>query len=286
MFRLKNWQYICGAIGILFILTSLLADTQLYPYFYKAYTEGRARSVQHLLVEKQKEAENYLISVAKIPSFELPNAFNKLYDESNRNNILLYIRRLDGRYVFYTSNSVFPETVLISPADSELQHLANGYYFQVNIAAHGLIYIALIPVQYQYAIENQYLKNCIPFLKNNDDFDLTKNRSEGYPIYDSGNRYLFSLLPKMIIDPLSWIIILYISGLVLFFFFFGTLISRLVKKQERLWATVIFLSLNALFLVLWKVVRLPDALYRLSLFSSHYYGSSSFFSSLGDLLFF
>ena len=286
MFRLKNWQYICGAIGILFILVSLLSDTQLYPYFYKAYTEGRAKSVQHLLVEKQKEAEKYLISVVKIPPNELPNAFNKLYDESSKNHILLYIRRLDGRYVFYTTNSVFPETVLISPTDSELQHLANGYYFQSNIAANGLVYIALIPVQYQYAIENQYLKNRIPFLKNNDDFNLTKNQAQGYPIYDSGNRYLFSLQPKTIIDPLGWIIGLYILGLILFFICIGTIISILVKKHERLWATVLFLTMNALFLVLWKVVRLPGTLYSLPLFSSHYYGSSSFFSSLGDLLFF
>ncbi len=286
MFRLKNWQYICGAIGVLCILASLLSDTQLYPYFYKNYTEGQSKSVQHLLVEKQKEAENYLISVAKIPPNELPKAFNKLYDESSKNHILLYIKRLDGRYFFYASNSVLPETVLISPADSELQHLANGYYFQSNIAANGLVYIALIPVQYKYAIENQYLKNRIALLKNNDDFNLSKNQAQGYPIYDSENRYLFSLLPKTIIDPLYWIIMLYITGLILFFVCLGTIISELVKRHERLWATVLFLTLNALFLVLWKVVRLPDSLYRLPLFSPHYYGSSSFFSSLGDLLFF
>src|SRR6185437_13764476 len=168
MFSLKNRSYIFGIIGIICIAISLLSDTWLYPYFYRTYTESHANSVQRLIIKKQKEAENFLLSVAKIPPGQLPGAFKSLNDESNKNHILLYIRRIDGGFIYYSSNSVFPQTLLISPADSEVQRLSNGYYFQSNISANGLIYITLVPIQYQYAIENQYLQNYIPSLKNND----------------------------------------------------------------------------------------------------------------------
>jgi len=286
MFRLNNWKYIVGGIGIIFITISLLCDTWLYPYLYQSYTSGRAEKVQKLLVEKQKEAEEYLESVIKIPLPELPQAFQKLHEESDKNHVLLYIKRIDGGFIYYSTNSVFPGAILTSPADSEVQHLSNGYYFQSNIAANGLVYISLVPIQYQYAIENQYLKNYIPFLKNNDDFDISKNQQQGFPIYDSAHRYLFSLSPKTAIEPFAWIAILYLVGFAFIFAASSQLISGLFGRRKKLLAMGLFVSVSAFFIYMWKIARLPDNLYRMPLFSPHYYGSSSFFSSLGDLLFF
>ncbi len=286
MYRLKNWQYISGAIGILFIVISLLSDTWLYPYFYKEYAKGKAESVQKSLLQKQKTAQGLLQTIAAIPINRLQPAFDKIHNEGSDNHILLYIKRLDGGFVFYSNNLVFPQTILFSAADSELQHLPNGYYLQDNIISNGLIYISLVPVQFHYAIENQYLKNHLPFLKNNDDFILSKNPAQGYPIYNITHRYIFSLSPKEVIDPFDWIGYLFLGGLVLVIAFCVKTISDLLNQGKKIWAASVFLFANALFLYVWKIARIPDNMYRWPLFSSHYYGSTAFFSSLGDLFFF
>ncbi len=283
---LKKWQYISGIVGILLLVISLLSDTWLYPNISQAYAKSQAKHVQHSLLEKQKEADNLLQTVAAIPLNKLQSSYNQLYDNSNSAHILLYIKRIDGGFVYYSSNSVFPQTVVFSATDSELQHLPNGYYLQNNLLANGLIYIALVPVQYQYTIENEYLKNTIPFLKTNNDFTLSRNQKQGYPVYDLSHRYLFSLSAKTALEPFGWIALLFIAGLVLFFTFCSKVISDLITHQKKLWASSIYLFANAFFIYSWKIVRLPDNLYRFPIFSSHYYGSSAFFSSLGDLLIF
>jgi len=286
MRRLIQKQYIFGVLGILCILISLLADNWLRPALYKSYTSESSELVQHAVIAKEKEADSFLIKASKITPVKLPNAFEKLYDESKQHHILFYITRIDGTIIYYSNNSVFPTRILISPLDSELQHLPNGYYLQKNIAANGLIYVELIPVKYEYAFENQYLKNYIPFLKDNNDFTILKSAGSGFPIYNSSHHYLFSLLPNKTVEPFNWIIYLFVIGFILLLFFVDQRISSLLSKRRNLYGLIVFAAFNALFVFFWKITRWPSDLYRWPIFSSHYYGSSSLFSSLGDILFF
>ena len=286
MLILKKWQNLIGLAGILFISISLLSDTWLYPFLYNQYIKNQAENVQHALLEKQKEADNLLQSAAAIPKNKLASGFNNLNDACRKAHILLYIKRIDGGFIYYSTNSVFPQNIVFSATDSELQHLPNGYYLQNNLMINGLIYIALVPVQYKYAIENDYLKNNIPFLKNDNDFSLSRNEKQGFPIFDLSHKYLFSLFARNVIEPFGWIALMFVTGLILMIVFCSKTISDLITHQKKLWASSIYLFTNALFIYSWKIVRLPDNLYRLPIFSSHYYGSSAFFSSLGDLLFF
>src|SRR5665213_1565321 len=148
MQRFYKKIYLTAGLGLLFVLVSLLSDTWLYPAFYHLYTRSQAERVQKLLVEKQKNTEEFLRATAAIPLPQLQASFKNLYEESNQKHISLYISSADGGIVFYSTNSVFPSKLITTLADSQLQRLNNGYYLQENLISNGLIYIALIPIQY------------------------------------------------------------------------------------------------------------------------------------------
>src|ERR1017187_8334383 len=156
MHRFFIKQYLIGGLGILFVLISLLSDTWLYPSFYRFYAQGQAQRVQKSLIEKQKEAENFLKTTVAIPLPKLQASFQGLYKLSCDKHIFLYITQIDGSIIYYSTNSVSPVRLLNMPRDSQLQRLSNGYYLQNNIIANGLIYITLIPIQYHYSIDNQF----------------------------------------------------------------------------------------------------------------------------------
>jgi two-component system, NtrC family, nitrogen regulation sensor histidine kinase NtrY len=285
-------QFITAITGLLFIIISLISDTWLHPAFYSQYTKGRVFTVQKKLVEKENVAVKFLNTVAAIPVNKLQESFISLYNQSKEKHILLYILRFDGGIVYYSTNSVFPSKILAAPSDSALQRLANGYYLQKNISANGLIYISLIPVQYQYPFENEYLHNFIPFLKDNNDFKISKNKAEGFSVFSSTHQYLFSLIPQKTVEPFDWVAFLFLAGFTLLFIVSNQVSSVLLKKYRLIPASVVFLLVNALFIFFWKILRLPDDvrlpedLFRWPVFSPHYYGSNTFFSSLGDLLIF
>jgi len=279
-------RFLPGIIGILLVIISIISDTWLHPFLYENYSKGRISQVQNALLDKEKEASAFLHRAASLSPGQLQASLMPLYEESHQRHILFYITRIDGALVYYSTNSVFPSHILNLPVDSQLQHLANGYYLQQNIASGSMVYIALIPVQYQYPVENQYLQNFIPFLKDNGDFILSKNRKEGYPVYNNSHQYLFSLSPKKAVVPFNWLVFLFIAGWGLIFLSTDKLLASLLKRKRPIMGSVVFLLLIGTFIFVWKRLGLPADLYRWPVFSPHFYGSSSFFSSLGDVLYF
>jgi two-component system, NtrC family, nitrogen regulation sensor histidine kinase NtrY len=277
---------ISGAAGLLLIFISLISSTWLYPLIYNLHVQDQVSQVRNAVIQNEKEADKFLRNTAVIPLSGLASAYPALYDESHQKHLPLYITRLDGGIVYYSANSVFPSRILLSNKDSELQKLPNGYYLQKNISANGLIYIVLIPVERLYPLQNQYLQDHITFLKDNNDFIVVRNAADGFPVYNAANQYLFSLHPTKTMEAFDWIAFVFIIGILLFFFSIDNRVKILLRKKKILSATGLFLLFNALVIFTWKVLREPADLYRWPVFSPHYYGSSSFFSSLGDLLIF
>jgi two-component system, NtrC family, nitrogen regulation sensor histidine kinase NtrY len=286
MLKQVQRHYIIGGAGLLFIFISIIANTWLYPFLFNIHTLSQVSEVRTSVTIKERDADIFLKKIASIPLSKLESEYTDIYNDSKVNHIRIYITRLDGGIIYFSSNSVFPSKILLLRNDSELQKLANGYYLQRNIIANGLVYIALVAVQYQYPFQNQYLQNTIPFLKDNNDYEIVKKPAEGYEVKNASGQYLFSLKPKKTPEPYNWIAYLFIAGCILFFYSVDIATASLLRKKKTLLATVLFLVFNAVILCTWKLIREPADFYRWPVFSPYYYGSSAFFSSLGDVLIF
>jgi two-component system, NtrC family, nitrogen regulation sensor histidine kinase NtrY len=195
--------------------------------------------------------------------------------------------------VFWNTQVVAPDQNIINAKDGiSFEKLSNGWYvvnkksFQNN---NGLLYsiVCLIPVKWNYYIENQYLHNsfvAVDDIENVYDISLTPTP---FVIKNVDNKPLFYLQqtnanPEVRDNIFAlWLRIL---GAVLILFFIHKLANYYVK--ERGFKSGLFILLGSLIFlrVLSYYLPFPFNFRHLELFNPSVYGANFILKSLGDLL--
>ena len=212
----------------------------------------------------------------------------------------------DRFYFFYQvtpfnePSAFFWNTQTVEPDQSILHHndgvffrkLLNGWYvirqksFQDS---DGILYkiLALIPVKWDFYIENQYLKNSFVAVNDVDDvYDITYEPTS-LRINDQSGNALFYLTqinenPQRQDNAIAlWLRIL---AAILLLFFIHTLSNFVVKKHGFLSGFAVLLGSLLVLRLLSYYLPIPLNFRQLELFSPSIYGASFILRSLGDLL--
>ncbi|HVG14714.1 MAG TPA: hypothetical protein VM935_07130, partial [Chitinophagaceae bacterium] len=232
--------------------------------------------LRKLIQHKESELEFETIS-------EKPYGFF-LYDELNETKTLL----------FWNNQKVLPGTIEHSLPEGEyFQVLANGYYVVVKkaITLEGVpsttnVY-CLIPVQYQYDYETDYLLTQFAHKKNAGTRISISEKETPFQIYSLKNKPLFFIAQKAYgnraaTDPFSFF--MRIVSLVLLLAYIHFVAKELSLKKGVILSTafllVVLIALRSALYIFPNLLNLRQ----FQLFDPTIYSSNWLNSSLGDLL--
>ena len=209
--------------------------------------------------------------------------------EEKKFYFFIYSKNEAGLYdlLFWNSQVIDPSIQLFNMHDkSGYMQLQNGYYVWRKTEVSGYITLALVPVKWNYAITNDYLKNSFAIdnqLANNYIISTTPNLTS---INSKEGIFLFSLEQSAVVTlPQNTLLasLLRIFAALLVCLLAHLLATFLVKKN--FYKGVIFL---AGFIVVVRIASyylpIPLNLRQFDLFNPNIYGSNSLLRSLGDLL--
>ena len=195
--------------------------------------------------------------------------------------------------VFWNTQVVAPDQSIVNAKDgTSFEKLSNGWYvvnkksFQNN---NGLLYsiVCLIPVKWNYYIENQYLHNSFVAVENIENVYDISLAPTPFAIKNVDNKPLFYLQQTNAnpeIHDNIFALWLRILGAVLILFFIHKLANYYVK--ERGFRSGLFILLGSLIFlrILSYYLPFPFNFRHLELFNPSVYGSNFILKSLGDLL--
>lgn len=288
-----------GASGKIRVMLALLCASLLFTAILvqKTYTpvndlEQTAKTLEHNL----QKNEGYVNEVLNNPQlFDQLKSLTK-----NTSTALKYVQHFTtdkniwfittnkGNLSFWSGVKVIPEFTGLIKDGYSFRKESNGYYEVIKKSDGGFSAIFFIPVKFDYAFQNQYLKNTFsPNLLTNNNIDIAdftdKYVSE---IYTANHSYLFSVKLKhgelntsLLYFQLSlWILTLLSLCLLV------RNICNYIAAKGFVISSVLFLGT---FIILIRFVNLhygwPGFSYQLKIFSPQLYGSSEVYPSLGDL---
>ena len=292
MFFKRNSYLLIAAAWLITI--SFIIDT----YWSGASSDtGVAKILQKDIQEKQKDFE--LLS-------KDTGLFNKIitsnYDEQTLNLLtekkyFIFITKKDTAGdeipVFWNTQIIFPDEAVTTASDSTYFTLqSNGWYVidkkSISLGdSAAYSFIALLPVKWDYYVQNKYLINSFSALKNIENDYTVSQQPDKLSIKALNGKPLFYLhktgvktIPQN--NPLA--LLLRIVGALLVLLFIH-LWATFYVEQKGLWQGFILLILVITFLrSLSYFLPIPANLRQLELFDPAIYGSSFILRSLGDLL--
>jgi signal transduction histidine kinase len=272
-------------VGLLFLALSLVLDSVALPWLTNFYVNQKLQWVQDDILKKEHSADKMLQDISNMPPAKLFRQQKDIYYNSEKKQIFLFITQ-NGQLRFWTTNTIAPQKIT-PDAYSHIQQLGNGIYLQKNILKGDVAFIALIPIEYRYPYENQYLQNKL-VLNGAENLDLKfmtgGNRGRAY--HNEDKQYLFSLIAEPGPKSLAWITTIFLFGIALCAISIHRRIVFYIKKSHLLNATGLFLLLISIAVFFWKVLKVPHTFFAWPGFSAVYYGNPNLFASLGDLFIF
>ncbi len=255
------------------------------------------KSIQKNIITKEKKAQLFFKNKALINKL-----INSSYDENELENIVdndyfIFIYRIvpftQPQPIFWNTQIILPDsTVFEKPDGNYFLKLNNGWYV-VNKKSYetssGSLneMLALIPVRWNYYIQNKYLENSFVALKNiQQDYDISLHRTAA-PINDiNGNRlfYLKQIKNKIAMQDNIFSIWFRILAAFLVLFFIHK-IAKFYFERKGFWPSFLVLIVPVIILrTLSYFLPVPLNFAQLDLFNPEIYGSNFIFRSLGDLL--
>lgn len=264
------------------LVFALCADTVFKPFIKQLALKQLGNSAQRALLKKEEKAADYLNYIRDQFIENKPVDEQELYRKSYCNDVYIYIYK-ENVLTFWTDNAIFPEQFSAGQR-AYVQKLGNGVYLQRNTSAGNYQFVALIPIQHNYIIENQYLNNSFTLLDGRENIQLHFSKDEEtVPLYNKNGNYLFSISNNGKY-AVWWISALFVIGLGIIIGCLHLLGLKLVREGKRNAACILFITNILLLVIPWKILRIPSSLMETKIFSPEYYGSSELLSSLGDLV--
>jgi len=282
-----------AVLALILILTIIGLDTY---FFSKSYNYKLVEDFQDQFIKQQKNFElelNYLNISLKKEGLKkvLSTDATKLNETASQNFMYFFIYRNDSMFL-WSNNRVAEADILPAIAfDNKLLQLSNGWFYVQTINSGSYEIIGLLLIKNNYSIQNQFLNNSF-----NPNFDIPKevkikpkSPRSNFNIYNKQNQAVFSLIfdknynfgPNKFLIVLCFILIL----LSIFLIYREVIISR-----KNYWAKLLAIILGGCVLLLLKyfmvLFKLPESIYKLSLFQPTHFALSNLLPSLGDLFLF
>ncbi len=189
--------------------------------------------------------------------------------------------------LFWSTQIVEPmSSVAVMQGKSGFIKLSNGYYVWRKNVFNNLVMVALIPVKWDYAITNDYLRNTFSVGENIEKAYAISESDQGIAINSKEGKFLFSLtatpgnlvvhnnlLASFFRIFAALIVLIFIQFLATYF-----VLKDFYKGVGFLLVVVILLRGLSYFL------PIPVNFRQFDLFDPNVYGSNAIMKSLGDLL--
>lgn len=195
----------------------------------------------------------------------------QLYWNSNAMSVLAKdLKKPDGSYPVQYQNGLF-----------ELVKQTREYKGSTYIVA------ALIPLHWEYFVQNAYLQNSFAGYPSFERFYEIDPSETGMPVANSDNKVLYHFVQKKNVDidrPDGWSIALRVFAIVLFFIFINAVSTDLAKERGFFWGFGFLFSGMIISRVLSYYSPFPFNFRSYGLFDPGVYATSDLHRSLGDLL--
>lgn len=206
--------------------------------------------------------------------------------------IFLYQKNENGSYAekFWNTQAAEPDSsILATPQNDNFVRLANGWFITVskNISAppYSYKFIFLIPVKWEYYIENKYLRNDFTGIPNLHKTYEISSSGTGLPIQNIKGKTLFYLSKTAGLHhtPMSWTALtIGIIALLLILFFIHRLANHIARLYGIFYGALTLIGI----LIIIRIISYqldPYNFRQLQLFSETSNQGLFFRSSLGDL---
>ncbi len=283
-------------IGLLLLVLSgllfLFGFAINYLAIQSATPEKYARQIEEALHEEEDEIESYFRESSFLNAAihdELPEAQLRALEQKD---YTLCIYRGDS-LLFWSNNKALPFSTEITPTltrSVELVRLKKGYYELIKdryTSTQGGDYtlIALIPVYYEYPLENEYFKNAFAFDKNLP--KRVKISLEGIPVKTGNEQELFNIKLEETAGQKSPPIQTFWFYLLSFFFLvlgLTYLAAFICNRYNSLVGVTFFVLIIFAVRALAAYGGFTSDFGDMPMFSPNYYAVSDLMNSLGDLL--
>lgn len=289
----KRYFVIPLLLVLVFLLTAGITENLLLS---RTFRHKDINGFSQVLHRKQDHLDRIMTDIHKkldlLPDnfdqllFELFKDYNQLFDKEE---LSILITR-DNRPVYWTDQvAAFTDNILSAPTG--LIKLENGWYLLSRQEIGPYIIHGVILIKYSYQISNDYLRNRFARGFNlPDDFEILFYNSEYvHPVFDTNNRFLFSISPSDATttrySDLYFPVALYLLALFSLFVFLYRINNHLFHRHSIAKQVILFAFLVGLYLFM-NHFRLPRSLFQLELFSPHQFACSKYWTSLGEFVFF
>jgi two-component system, NtrC family, nitrogen regulation sensor histidine kinase NtrY len=284
---LINNSYLLATAAWLITLSFIIDN-----YWSDRSSDAAVKKRVESYIQKQEEDYDKLASDTAL----INNLVRRNYDENLLKQIVdknyylyIYSKNEDSLFElqFWSSQVVEPDGVILTlPETSGFIQLVNGYYVWRKQHTGDLVSLALIPVQWNYSITNEYLKNSFATGHDLENYFKISYDESVNPIRSKDGDFLFSLKQTQNISiPQNNIVaaVLRILAGMLVLLFVQIIAVYLV--QRNFYRGVLFLLGTLTILrLLGYYFAVPVNFRQYELFDPRIYATNSVMRSLGDLL--
>ena len=264
-------------------------------YWNGTSLSGIQKTIQKDIQQKQKDFINLYTDTALLQQLINKQYTEDLLQKFSDKKYFVFVYRSDtaSAYlpVFWSTQIIQPdETILALNESNYVSLLANGWYV-INtkpIALKGVAYkiISLIPVKWDYYIQNKYLKNSFVAISDIESQYGINTHHEGIPITGIDGHVLFYLhktgAKTIWHDNIVSLWLRIIAALLVLLYIH--VIANFYVAKKGLWLGFAFLFLCIVLLrVISYYFPIPVNFRQLEMFDPAIYGSNMVLRSLGDL---
>ncbi len=288
----RNAYFIIGAAW-LFTLSFIFSNY----WSYTSSPQGVRKNLENYLQKKEKSffdvTKDSALLTRLIYTKEKEDEMLALTDKEF--GIFIYKLEAYGpiNLVFWNTQETLPTDEMLALPDGEyMVQLPNGQYELIRRkivlpGGESILAIALIPIRWNFYIENDYLRNGFVNHPNVEKNYSIARRTTEFGVRNSLGKTLYYLEEKDRgrVYSNDWVtILLRIFGSLLVLFYFHMLAVNISRKFGAGWG-ILFLALLVILLrTATYYFNIPIDFRQFELFSPSIYGSSMILKSLGDLL--
>jgi signal transduction histidine kinase len=255
------------------------------------------KAIQKNIDKKEKEVVQFYKDTAI-----LKKIINQTYNEKQLKQLVdkdyyVFFYKItpftDPVAIFWNTQIVEPDAGTVSEKDGiDFKKLLNGWYVTHSISfqnSDGALYkiVSLIPVKWNYYIENKYLHNTFIAVSGIEKtYDISKEPTplvikdiKGKPLF-----YVAQISANPVIHDNVFALWLRILAAILILFFIHTVANFIVKKDGFWNGLIVLIGLLLILRIISYFLPVPLNFHQLELFSPSVYGSNFILRSLGDLL--
>lgn len=267
-------------ISIFFFLLTIVAVNLVQ---YISNSQLQEKKVQNVFKKKYKQTRDY---IDNIPVTGFKNAA-KMAENASRKGITILVFE-EEELKFWSNNDVpYSQINFANVKNNSVIKLSNSYYYFTSKSVDEHTVVGIIHIANDYPYENRFLVNGLhpDFSKSGARIFMNENQEGAYPVYNTNDEFVFSVLFEEFGDENTLIIrvisVLFLFvGVIFFFVFLRFILNNGAIKRINL---LILLLLAGFILIRWLLIT-SDILGEKLYFFDPFIYATRIAPTFGDLL--